>query len=102
MWLAMVTRRSREVPAGTVGGRMAWAKTPLRSAWCESAVAWCGSPVMMGMMGMSVVVTRESAGGEQAAEGAGVGAEAVDDLGGVAEDGEGGVRGGDRGRGQRG
>ena len=39
---AITARRSREVPSGTVGGRMAWAKTPRSSAASHTDMARCG------------------------------------------------------------
>ena len=47
-WVAITVSRSRELPSGTVGGRIAWAKTPSRSARSQSAVAVFASPTISG------------------------------------------------------
>ena len=44
----MTARRSRDVPSGTVGGRMAWAKTPRSSAASQTAIACAASPMTSG------------------------------------------------------
>ena len=49
-WVAITVRRRRELPSGTVGGRIAWAKTPSRSARSHSAVAARASPTISGMI----------------------------------------------------
>ena len=48
LWLAIAVSRSRELPAGTVGGRTACANTPPSSARSQSAIARRGSPTITG------------------------------------------------------
>jgi hypothetical protein len=50
---AITARRSRDVPAGTVGGRIAWANTPRSSARSQAAIAASGSPTISGTIGVS-------------------------------------------------
>jgi hypothetical protein len=44
----MTASRSREVPSGTVGGRIAWANTPRSSARSHTAMATRASPITRG------------------------------------------------------
>ena len=44
----MTASRSREVPSGTVGGRMAWAKTPPSKARSHTRMACPASPTTSG------------------------------------------------------
>jgi hypothetical protein len=44
----MTASRSRDVPSGTVGGRIAWANTPPSSASSHMRIAWCASPTTSG------------------------------------------------------
>ena len=46
------TTRRRELPSGTVGGRIAWANAPRRRAASQSAVAESGAPTTSGMIGI--------------------------------------------------
>ena len=50
---AMTASRSRELPAGTVGGRIAWAKIPRSSARSLAATAAFASPTISGTIGVS-------------------------------------------------
>ena len=45
---AITARRSRDVPSGTVGGRIAWAKTPCSIASSQMRIAICASPTTSG------------------------------------------------------
>ena len=45
---AITARRRREVPSGTVGGRMAWAKTPRSIASSQMRIACLASPTTSG------------------------------------------------------
>ena len=54
---AITASRRREVPAGTVGGRIAWAKTPCSSAFALASSAASGSPKTSGTIGMSLTST---------------------------------------------
>jgi hypothetical protein len=50
---AITASRSREVPAGTVGGRIAWAKIPRSSARSLAATVALASPTISGTIGVS-------------------------------------------------
>ena len=54
---AITARRSREVPSGTVGGRMAWAKTPRSSAASHTDMARWASPTTSGTIWVCAPVT---------------------------------------------
>ena len=60
-------------PRGTVGGRIAWAKTPRRSAASQSAIAASGAPTTSGTIGMAPGSTAKPCAGELLAQDAGVG-----------------------------
>jgi hypothetical protein len=49
----VATSRSRDVPSGTVGGRIAWAKTPCSSAAAQRASAASGAPTTSGTIGIA-------------------------------------------------
>ena len=56
-WPALTVKRSREVPGGTEGGRIPWAKRPRsRAAW-ERRMARSSVPRINGMMCMSSIRT---------------------------------------------
>ena len=45
---AITARRRRELPGGTVGGRIAWAKTPRASAPSQTRTVMAASPMTSG------------------------------------------------------
>ena len=57
----MATSRSRDVPSGTVGGRIACAKTPSANAAALRANAASGEPTTSGTIGMSETSTPNAA-----------------------------------------
>jgi hypothetical protein len=48
VWEAITASRRRELPAGTVGGRIAWAKMPFSSARSLARTASSASPTITG------------------------------------------------------
>ena len=50
---AISVKRSLELRGATVGGRIAWAKTPRLSAAAQSSTAWAASPTISGMICVS-------------------------------------------------
>ena len=47
---AITARRRREVPSGTVGGRIAWANTPFSMPRSQTFIACAASPTTSGTM----------------------------------------------------
>ncbi len=47
--------RKREVPTGTVGGRMPWANTPRSSNAADKAMQRAASPTISGKIGLSLL-----------------------------------------------
>ena len=52
-WVAIAVKRRREVPSGTVGGRIPWAKTPCSSSASESRIVCAESPTSTGTIWLS-------------------------------------------------
>ena len=89
-WVAIATRRSREVPSGTVGGRVAWANTPPCRGASHTDMAVCASPTTRGTIGIVPSATENSP--SDSASRSGDAVQAVDALRLGAHDREGGTR----------
>ncbi len=79
--MAITARRSRAVPAGTVGGLIAWANTPRSIASWHSAIASRSSPTISGTICISPSGDREALQLELRAQRAGVVAQPAHALG---------------------
>src|SRR6185295_15647006 len=54
LWVAITVMRKRDVPTGTVGGRMPWANTPRSSKTPDNAMQRAASPTISGKIGLSL------------------------------------------------
>ena len=75
---AITARRSREVPGATVGGRIAWAKTPRSSAASQIAQRGLASPTTSGTICVVEPATSKPSRASSSRSDVGVGLQALD------------------------
>ena len=54
VWVAIKVIRRRDVPSGTVGGRIPWAKTPRSKSCSEKRMHLAASPIISGKIGLAL------------------------------------------------